>query len=197
MEAAEWFAHRHPPGGASSAHYTVGQDGVIVQSVLEADTAFAAPNANTNGLHIEHSARMALANWTDVQLQMSARLVRHLLNKYKLPIDRHHIKGHVEIPGNNHTDPGPAWPWNRYMDMIRRSTQPLEKPIQVNLRGVALGSVIKSGHAYVRPGQVFRALFPQQVLDYQGEVFVSVSQLATALGLRLRYDESKREVNLD
>ncbi|MEW2554914.1 N-acetylmuramoyl-L-alanine amidase, partial [Streptomyces zhihengii] len=30
--------------------------------------------------------------------------------------------GHVEVPGNDHTDPGPHWDWNRYMQLVGGSS---------------------------------------------------------------------------
>ena len=54
----------------------------------------------------------------------SARLVRHLADKYDVPIDREHILGHVEVPGATHTDPGPGWDWDRYMRYVREAGGP-------------------------------------------------------------------------
>lgn len=124
MEAADWFHHQHQPGNASSAHFVVGQDGAVIQCVKLTDTAFAAPNGNASGVHIEHACRMMAANWTEVQLLASARLTRWLLDKFGLPADRAHVRGHVEVPGNDHTDPGPYWPWQRYMQLVGAAGAP-------------------------------------------------------------------------
>jgi hypothetical protein len=39
-------------------------------------------------------------------------------DRYGIPKDRAHIVGHVEVPGNDHTDPGPNWDWTRYMQYV-------------------------------------------------------------------------------
>ena len=36
-------------------------------------------------------------------------------------MDRKHIIGHVEVPGTDHTDPGPHWDWDRYMRLVREA----------------------------------------------------------------------------
>ena len=48
----------------------------------------------------------------------SAALTRYLCDKYGLPKNRTAIKGHHELPGNDHTDPGPNWNWNHYISLV-------------------------------------------------------------------------------
>ncbi len=35
-----------------------------------------------------------------------------------IPKTRANIRGHNEMPGNDHTDPGPHWNWNYYMSLV-------------------------------------------------------------------------------
>lgn len=48
----------------------------------------------------------------------SAALTKHLAARYGIPKNRSHIIGHSEAPGADHTDPGPNWDWNHYMQLI-------------------------------------------------------------------------------
>jgi N-acetyl-anhydromuramyl-L-alanine amidase AmpD len=50
----------------------------------------------------------------------SARLTAATCRRYGIPVDRKHILGHVEVPGTDHTDPGPHWDWDRYIRLVRK-----------------------------------------------------------------------------
>ena len=47
--------------------------------------------------------------------------------RYDLPVDRNHIIGHVEVPGTDHTDPGPHWDWDRYIPLVRKAAEQAAK----------------------------------------------------------------------
>jgi hypothetical protein len=113
--ALSWFKN---PAARVSAHYTVDTDGLIYQSVREHDVAYAAPNANRSGIHIEHAGRVDKTVFPDVQLEASAQLVRDICRRWSIPVTRAHLRGHSEIPGNDHTDPGSLWPWARYIELV-------------------------------------------------------------------------------
>src|SRR2546429_476351 len=36
-----------------------------------------------------------------------------------VPAARSHIIGHNEVPGTDHSDPGPTWNWTYYMSLVR------------------------------------------------------------------------------
>lgn len=117
---AHWFAD---PRSKASAHYNVYGTGRIYRSVPDKDVAWHAGNwkVNQRSLGIEIQAQAAKANWTEAQLLQAARLVAALSREYGIPLDREHIVGHVEVSGpGGHTDPGPHWPWERFMAMVRR-----------------------------------------------------------------------------
>jgi N-acetylmuramoyl-L-alanine amidase len=95
-----------------SAHYGIGQNGVVHQYVAEGDTAWHAgrthnctwkgkrtgvnPNANTIG--IEHEGQ-AHTPWSDTMYETSAALIAEIANRWAIPLDRDHIVGHREIYG--------------------------------------------------------------------------------------------------
>lgn len=119
--AMNWFQN---PAAQVSAHYTVrSSDGLIGQSVHEKDIAWHAGNwdYNRTSIGIEHEGYVDDPKWfTDAMYRSSAKLAASLANKYDIPIDRQHIVGHSEVPGADHTDPGPNWDWNLYMSYVKQ-----------------------------------------------------------------------------
>jgi N-acetyl-anhydromuramyl-L-alanine amidase AmpD len=105
-----------------SAHYLVrSADGHVAQCVREADVAWHAGNwdYNTRSIGIEHEGWVDQPDWfTDALYEQSAKLTAAACAKYGLPKDRAHIIGHYEVPGTDHTDPGPNWDWTRYIRMV-------------------------------------------------------------------------------
>jgi len=113
-----WF---QDPAAQVSAHYVVrSSDGQVTQTVRERDTAWHARSANPHSVGVEHEGYVSDPAWfTDAMYRSSAALTRHLTDKYGIPRDRAHIVGHSEVPGNDHTDPGPHWDWAYYMSLVR------------------------------------------------------------------------------
>ncbi|MFI2435339.1 N-acetylmuramoyl-L-alanine amidase [Streptomyces sp. NPDC018693] len=105
-----------------SAHYVVrSSDGHVAQCVREADIAWHAGNwdYNTRSIGIEHEGWVDRpAYFTDVLYERSARLTASICDRYGIPKDRAHIIGHHEVPGTDHTDPGPDWDWARYIRLV-------------------------------------------------------------------------------
>ena len=134
--ARNWFA---TTAARSSAHYVVDNDS-IVRCVDEADTAWAAPGANADGLQIEHAgyAAQTPSQWGDdysrAMLELSARLTADLCRRYAIPAvhltpaqlagGARGIIGHIDAtnaygPRGGHTDPGPSFPWDAYIAKVR------------------------------------------------------------------------------
>ncbi|GAA2090952.1 hypothetical protein GCM10009801_56310 [Streptomyces albiaxialis] len=113
-----WFQN---PEAQVSAHYVVrSSDGEVTQMVRDADTAYHARSANASSLGIEHEGYVDDPTWfTDAMYRSSAALTRHLADAHGIPKDREHIVGHSEVPGNDHTDPGPNWDWDKYMALVK------------------------------------------------------------------------------
>ncbi|MFF4800492.1 N-acetylmuramoyl-L-alanine amidase [Streptomyces sp. NPDC001351] len=105
-----------------TAHYLVRSTaGHVAQCVREADIAWHAGDwdYNTRSIGIEHEGWVDRpAYFTDALYEQSARLTAAICTKYGIPKDRDHIIGHYEVPGTNHTDPGPHWDWRRYMKLV-------------------------------------------------------------------------------
>lgn len=114
-----WFRSPNNPY-QTSAHYVIrSSDGEITQMVREHDTAHHVFNWSSRSIGLEHEAVSAQAHWfTEAMYASSAALVRDICLRYGIPMDRAHIVGHVEVPGNDHTDPGVHWDWGYYMDLV-------------------------------------------------------------------------------
>ncbi|MEU0008504.1 N-acetylmuramoyl-L-alanine amidase [Streptomyces sp. NPDC006314] len=112
------------PAHGAAAHYIVRKDGHVTQLIRELDVAFHAGNRqyNERSVGIEHEGFVEDASsFTDAMYVASARLTAAICGRYGVPVDREHIIGHVEVPGADHTDPGPHWDWGRYMGLVRRA----------------------------------------------------------------------------
>ncbi|MFJ3821054.1 N-acetylmuramoyl-L-alanine amidase [Streptomyces nodosus] len=104
-------------------------DGHIAQHVKAKDVAWHAGNwyVNAGSIGIEHEGFLASPDawYTEAMYRSSARLVRYLAAKYRIPLDRQHILGHDNVPGPTtstvpgmHTDPGPYWDWRHYFALL-------------------------------------------------------------------------------
>lgn len=106
-----------------AAHYLLrASDGLTVQMVDERRVAFHDACFNEASIGIEHEAHAGAGGaWFGEALyRASARLVRDVALRHGIPLDRDHILGHDEAPDcSTHTDPGPAWDWARFMELVR------------------------------------------------------------------------------
>ena len=112
-----WFQN---PSAQVSAHYVIrSSDGEVTQMVREKDIAWHVRSANPRAVGIEHEGFVDDPSWyTDAMYRSSAAVTRDIANRQGIPKDRTHIVGHSEVPGNDHTDPGPNWDWNRYLGLV-------------------------------------------------------------------------------
>ncbi|NGO68785.1 N-acetylmuramoyl-L-alanine amidase [Streptomyces boncukensis] len=107
-----------------SSHYVIrSSDGHIAQMVRETDIGWHAGNwnYNTRSIGIEHEGWIDEPDrwFTDEMYAASAALTANICDDYGIPKNRDHIIGHNEVPGADHTDPGPHWDWDRYIELVR------------------------------------------------------------------------------
>lgn len=146
---AEWFRN---PASSGSAHYVVDPH-ETVQVVYDGTIAWHAP-PNAHSIGVELCDRMVSPDWDQAHperwsgpahsamLRRAGRLVARLALAYDVPITRldaadllaHHrgICGHVDVSAawheSSHWDPGPSFPWPRFMRLVReRATYLREK----------------------------------------------------------------------
>ncbi|MEV0117458.1 N-acetylmuramoyl-L-alanine amidase [Streptomyces sp. NPDC050844] len=118
------------PAHGAAAHYVVRKDGHVAQMIRELDVAFHAGNRSYNerSIGIEHEGFVdKKSSFTDAMYASSARLTAGICKRYDIPVDREHIVGHVEVPGTDHTDPGPHWDWDRYIRLVGKARTALDK----------------------------------------------------------------------
>jgi hypothetical protein len=121
-----WFKD---PDANVSAHYVIRSvDGEVTQMVKEKDVAWHDACNNTNTIGIEHEGYAAAPErwFTEAMYASSAKLVAYLADKYGLAKTRANILGHGEADDcSTHTDPGPGWNWDHYMDLITTGGAPM------------------------------------------------------------------------
>ena len=120
--AISWFQN---PSANVSAHFVMSGQGASTQMVKIADIAWHAGNwdYNQHSVGIEHEGYASDPNsYTEAMYVASAALTRWLSDTYVISRDRAHILGHVEVPGATHTDPGPYWDWDHYMELVNNGT---------------------------------------------------------------------------
>ncbi|QSI50013.1 peptidoglycan-binding protein [Thermobispora bispora] len=135
-DVAKWFAK----GGMNASAHVCVDNNSAVRCVDDGDTAWAAPNANADGLHLELAgyARQSRAEWLDTygkdMLKIAAGVVATWATKYGIPIvkltpaevraGKKGICGHADVtnayPGTgDHWDPGPHFPWDHFLDLVK------------------------------------------------------------------------------
>ncbi|OEV05549.1 N-acetylmuramoyl-L-alanine amidase [Streptomyces oceani] len=114
------------PAHGAAAHYVVrAKDGHVAQMIRELDIGHHAGDLSYNqrSVGIEHEGFVDRPeDFTDAMYASSAKLTAGICGRYGIPIDREHIVGHHEVPGADHTDPGPHWDWERYLRLVRAAT---------------------------------------------------------------------------
>lgn len=122
----------------ASAHVCVDNNS-IVQCVFDNDVAFAAPGANSDGIHIEMAgyARQTREEWLDpystMVIENAANVAAQYCLKFGLPVttlaDEQLLKGAAGIVSHDqvsrvyrrstHTDPGKGFPWDHFMARVK------------------------------------------------------------------------------
>lgn len=132
---AQFFAHQPKGPNGSSAHVCV-DDNSEVRCVHDRDTAWAAPNANADGLHIEQAgyARQSRKEWLDpysrhvitrAAKQAARWCIRHRISAHALSNGQLRngctgITTHLQVTavlnnGSGHTDPGEHYPMDVFI----------------------------------------------------------------------------------
>lgn len=136
------FFHNQPKGPNGSSAHKGSDVNSIVRYVEDKDVAWAAPFANHNGLHYEHAGRASQMkrDWLDTYsstmlFKISAPEFAKDCHKYSIPIrfchavdlaaGRKGITTHWEVTkafshGVGHTDPGPNFPMERFLNEIKK-----------------------------------------------------------------------------
>jgi N-acetylmuramoyl-L-alanine amidase len=118
-----WFQN---PDSNVGAHYVIrSSDGEITQMVDDSDIGWHARDGNSYSIGIEHEGFVDDPSWyTDAMYTASAQVTAYACSTYGFTCDRSHVVGHSEVPGNDHTDPGPYWDWDYYMALVTGTEPP-------------------------------------------------------------------------
>jgi hypothetical protein len=118
-----------------SAHYVIRGDGHIAQIVFEGDTAWHSGNYYYNlhsiGIELELD-RLTNPVFRTEQYYAAAALVCAIAGRQGMPLDRHHVIGHNEVPGSTHTDPGPTWDWPHFMWLVSLCAPPTGESVHAS-----------------------------------------------------------------
>lgn len=137
--AISWFQNCQ---ASVSAHYVVrSSDGQVTQMVCESAKAWHVGSENPYTIGIEHEGYVNDPQtwYTNAMYSSSAALVRDITNSgYGInplrTFDNNpryswddelggciKIKGHINFPGQSHTDPGSGWDWEKYYQLINNN----------------------------------------------------------------------------
>lgn len=132
----KWFQDAPRP---ASAHVGVDNDSTV-QYVKDSNVAYGAPGVNHDGIHIELAGKSAQSKeeWLDPyglkMLDRAADACAQFCLKYDIPVlhlgtndlkaGRRGIISHwdatqVYKPNAGHTDPGPNFPWDFFLQRVR------------------------------------------------------------------------------
>lgn len=145
-------------GTEVSSHYIVADVApkgaeftTVVQMVPESEKAWTARSANPVTINYELVGRASRSreDWLGpyrLQLETTAALVAEDVLQYGIPVRREWpgIVGHCDLDRfgfpNNHWDPGPGFPWDVFLDDVRRyvrlgaAPEPTKVPVPANGR---------------------------------------------------------------
>lgn len=130
--AVAWFRNR---AAKASAHYVIDADHVV-ECVPEGYCAWHAGNAAVNrrsvGIEVAGHAG-SRETWTPEVMAQLVTLAAEIVRRHNIPIVRQAgpgICGHMDVPdpshpdrrggAGHHVDPGPYFPWEPFLDALRR-----------------------------------------------------------------------------
>ncbi len=130
-----WLVNR---ASEASAHYVVDEGGTEISELVRErnrawhiaalydcgrdhghDCWLNGVQGNDFTVGVEHAGFASQDSFPSAQLEASAALVCGLTRRLGVPRDWQHIVGHGQLQPENRTDPGPHWPWVRYLHLIQ------------------------------------------------------------------------------
>lgn len=123
--AAGWWARPYVAPGTEGSAHIVFDDDLAIRALDDDQVAYGARGYNFNGLHIEIAgfAQWTRAQWLEHQPRLAAAAAFQAAahRAYGVPFRESTVSGwhsHAGLPGNDHYDPGPNFPWDVYLGMV-------------------------------------------------------------------------------
>lgn len=138
-------------GANASAHYFVDGSGTVIQSVSEADTAWALGDWDANQRAISIEVVSAGQDFTAAEISELRWLVRDIMGRYGIPASR--VIRHYDVTGKR--CPAPyvdAAKWAKLRDEIAREEETEEKEEDMNLGDRITDGYIMDGTTYATVG---------------------------------------------
>lgn len=147
--AGRWWARPTVEDGTEGSAHVAFDDQVMVRAVDDTQVAYGARGYNQQGLHIEIAGKAAWDRTTWLRhrprLAAAAAFQANAHRVYAVPFTEsttHGWHSHAGLPGNDHTDPGPGFPYDVYLEMVRKAlanptagvTKPWPPPYGATLR---------------------------------------------------------------
>ncbi len=89
--------------------------------------------------------------YPDAQVTSLIDLVSDLAARYEIPLDRNHIIGHSEVESGGKVDPGPAFPWDEFMERLnsQKEFSPVSFASGVGQQERSFYALDQSGNQYI------------------------------------------------
>jgi N-acetyl-anhydromuramyl-L-alanine amidase AmpD len=178
------------PRSHASVNFVVSRDGHVSELVPIHDIAWHAGNwaYNLRSVGIENAGYVDdPAGFPLREYKATARIAATIARRALIPIDRHHIIGHSQVPDPNdplqgggidgHTDPGPHWKWGLFMRLVRDDAFP-ERAVKRRHVGLQVQSSTLYG------GQVIAGSVP-----WRAKIGGPVTHVAFVVDGKVRWDD--------
>lgn len=130
----DWLRRTPRPGDeGSSTNFIINKDGTEGAILVDPlNAAWTAGNGefNRRGINIEMEGYASRGGFSEGLYNEAARLSAEMIKRFPtIKPDRTHIIGHAEVPNQDHTDPGPHWDWNKFINLVKKHLNDIGEPV--------------------------------------------------------------------
>jgi N-acetylmuramoyl-L-alanine amidase len=201
----------------ASAHLCIDSDSAV-RCVRDDDVAFAAPGANSDGVHLELAgfARQTEPEWLDafgvLMLERAADVAAQYCLKYGIPARRltnqeladttnRGIVSHAQVSEtfrkSDHTDPGSGFPWAFFLERVARNQTVRQQVDSNRSRNMADNIKVVRLKASDGPPTVEIAIGHAQFGKYELSLFDTDGRNPVVIGSGLSHDQLPDSFQID